>query len=149
MSTQHITSVILIREWEAQMSGSGCCGRLEGDFLTGHQSQPILAERRAVMERMGPLYKSLRERFGDTADVQVVDPRNWTLFFLLLRDFWTFRVGLGEALRTLARLPIQAVVVNGRIVARGAWPQADAVASLIQAECSLAQTAVPAGHGRR
>jgi len=128
-------SVILIREWEAQVSGSGCCGRLEGDFLQC-ESQPVAAERRAVMERMGPLYTSLRQRFGDTAVIDVVDPRNVTLLFMLLRDFFAFRVGFLEALRTLARIPIQAVVVNGRIVARGEWPAFEVVAAVIDAEAA-------------
>jgi hypothetical protein len=125
-------SVILIREWEAQTSGSGCCGRLEGDFLPCGDSQPVAAERRAVMERMGPLYRTLRERFGESIDLDVVDPRNATLFFMLIRDFWTFRVGLGQAIRTLARIPIQAVVVNGRLVARGEWPDAEDVVAIIE-----------------
>lgn len=117
-------SILLIREWEAQMSGSGCCGRLEGDFPFSDGKPDVAPERRAVMERMGPLYMALRERFGETADIEVVDPRNVSLFFLLIRDFWRYRVGLIEALRTLARIPIQAVVVNGRMVARGKWPEA-------------------------
>ena len=113
------------------MSGSGCCGRLEGDFLQC-ESQPVAAERRAVMERMGPLYRSLRERYGEAIELDVVDPRNVSLVFLLLRDFWAFRVGLGEALRTLTRIPIQAVVVNGRIVARGVWPDLEDLAAVIE-----------------
>jgi hypothetical protein len=133
MGMKRAPSVILIREWEAQMSGSGCCGRIEGDFLQC-ANQPVAAERRAVMERMGPLYKALRERFGDSADIDVVDPRNATLLFMLLRDFFAFRVGLREALRTLARIPIQAVVVNGRIVARGEWPAFEDVAAVIDGE---------------
>ena len=74
------------------------------------------------MEAMAPLSRALRERFGDTIELQVIDPRNPALIFLLLRDFWAFRVGLGEALKTIGRLPIQAVVVNGRLLARGEWP---------------------------
>lgn len=120
-------SILLIREWEGQTSGSGCCGRLEGDFLVCGDSQPVAAERRAIMEGMGPLYRSLRERLGDSAEIEVVDPRNVSLFFLLLRDFWRFRVGVAGAIRTLANIPVQAVVVNGRVVARGAWPDAESV----------------------
>ncbi|MGD2047089.1 MAG: hypothetical protein PVJ80_14675 [Gemmatimonadota bacterium] len=120
-------SILLIREWEGQTSGSGCCGRLEGDFLSCGDSQPVAAERRSVMERMGPLYLSLRERLGDSAEIEVVDPRNVSLFFLLIRDFWRFRVGLLDAIRTLAGIPVQAVVVNGRVVARGEWPTAEKV----------------------
>lgn len=119
------------------MSGSGCCGRLEGDFLQS-EGGSFLPERRNVMESMGPLYRTLRSRLGDSAEIEVVDPRNFSLFVLLLRDFWRYRVGLGEALRTLARIPVQAVVVNGRIVARGAWPDPDTVLSHVG--CSV-------GHG--
>ena len=48
------------------------------------------------MEAMGPLSPTLRERFGDAIELQVVDPRNPALIFLLLRDLWAFRVGLVE-----------------------------------------------------
>ena len=124
-------SVILIREWEAQLSGSGCCGRLEGDFLT-RQGEPVFRERRACMEAMAPLSRTLRERFGDAIELQVVDPRNPALAFLLLRDFWAFRVGLVEALKTIGRLPIQAVVLNGRLISRGEWPDPLEVVEILE-----------------
>lgn len=91
-----------------------------------------MAERRAVMEGMGPLYTALRERFGRRIHLEVVDPRNFGLLLLLLRDFRAHRVGWREAFRTLSRIPVQAVVVNGRVVARGAWPEADEVAALVE-----------------
>lgn len=131
MSSRHRPSILLIREWEGQTSGSGCCGRLEGD-LPFCQTESFAPERRAVMERMGPLYRELRERFGNSAEIEVVDPRNVSLLFLLIRDFWRYRVGLGQALRTLARIPIQAVVVNGRIVARGEWPEPEAITAILR-----------------
>ena len=124
-------SVILIREWEEQLSGSGCCGRVEGDFLT-RQGEPVFRERRACMEAMAPLSRTLRERFGDAIELQVVDPRNPALVFLLLRDFWAFRVGLVEALRTTGGLPIQAVVVNGRLLSRGEWPDPLEVVQILE-----------------
>jgi len=119
--------ILLIREWEGQTSGSGCCGRLEGDFLVCGESQPVAPGQRSIMERMGPLYMSLKRELGDSADIEVIDPRNVSLFFFLLHDFWRFNVGITQALKTLARIPIQAVVVNGRIVARGEWPDAEKV----------------------
>jgi len=128
-------SVLLIREWEYQMSGSGCCGRLEGDFLLC-DGQSFAPERRAVMERMGPLYMALRKRLGDSAEIEVVDPRNVSLFFLLLRDFRRYGVGLGEGFRTLARIPVQAVVVNGRLVSRGEWPEVGEIVALLEDETS-------------
>lgn len=115
-------SVLLIREWEQQMTSSGCCGRLEGDFLS-HRGERCFAERREVMEAMGLLYQELRFRHGDSVEIHVVDPRNMlTLFALLIRDFRAHGVGLGRALTTLFRLPVTGVVVNGRLLARGRWP---------------------------
>lgn len=119
-------SVILVREWEQQMSGSGCCGRLGGDVLTANGT-PIFAERRAIMEALGPLYLAIRGEFGDRVDVLVVDPRNLvSLLPRLLRDIWRFRAGLGPALHTLGSISIPSVIVNGRIFARGGWPEVGA-----------------------
>lgn len=109
------------------MSGSGCCGRLEGDVL-GAGGERVFRERRAIMEGMGPLYRRLRGRFGDGLDLLVVDPRNQiTLIPRLLRDFKRYGVGWGDALRTLRDLDTSTVVVNGRLFARGGWPPAEAV----------------------
>ncbi len=124
-------SVILIREWEQQISGSGCCGRLEGDFLT-RAGEPAFRERRACMEAMAPLSRTLRERFGDAIELQVLDPRNPAFLFLLLRDVWAFRPGFVEALKTIGRLPIQAVVVNGRLLSRGEWPDPLEVVQILE-----------------
>ena len=116
-------SVILIREWEMQMSSSGCCGRLEGDFLV-QRGERCFPERRSVMEAMGPLYRDLRARYGDELEINVVDPRNLiSVIILLLRDARAHRVGMVEVLRTLFRLKVNTVVVNGRLLARGRWPE--------------------------
>jgi hypothetical protein len=124
-------SVILIREWEQQMSSSGCCGRIEGDLLGGAGGR-VFAERRRAMEAMGPLYRAVRERFGDAVDLLVVDPRNMIAWLpRVLRDFVRYRVRPAEAVRTLSGVSTVAVVVNGRLHARGTWPDPAAfVASL-------------------
>jgi hypothetical protein len=130
-------SLILVREWEQQMSSSGCCGRLEGDFLSqgGGSAFP---GRRAVIEGMGPLYRTIRERFGDEVELNVVDPRSLpTLVVLLLRDFRRYGVGLRGGIRTVFRLPIQGVVLNGRLVARGKWPSPEEVVSRIEAAIAI------------
>ena len=116
-------SVILIREWEMQMSSSGCCGRLEGDFLV-HRGERCFPERRVVMESMGPLYRDLRSRYGTALEINVVDPRNLiSLIALFVRDARAHRVGIMDALGTLLRLKVNTVVVNGRLLARGRWPE--------------------------
>ena len=127
-------SVILVREAEGQVTGSGCCGRVEGDFLSYSGAKSEFAETRAVMERMGRLSQALRSRYGETVEIQVLDPRNVALVFILIRDFWTFRVGLAQALRTLALMPVQAVIVNGRLVGRGAWTDPSELEAIIDDE---------------
>ena len=120
-------SIILIREWEAQMSGSGCCGRLQGDVLD-IGGRRIFPERRRAMEAMGPLYRAIRQRYADAVDLMVVDPRNWvSLMVRLVRDFVRYRVPVGEAWRTMHGISTVAVVLNGRIVARGDWPAPEVV----------------------
>lgn len=120
-------SVILVREWERQMSSSGCCGRLEGDFLVS-RGERCFPERRRVMEGMGPLYRRLRDRYGSSVDLHVVDPRNLvSLLPLLIRDARAHGGGVWSALRTLFGLPVTGVVVNGRLVARGRWPEPEEI----------------------
>jgi hypothetical protein len=84
------------------------------------------------MEAMAPLSRTLRERFGEAIELQVLDPRNPALLFMLVRDFWAFRVGIVEALKTIGWLPIQAVVVNGRLLSRGEWPDPDEMVQILE-----------------
>ena len=105
------------------MSASGCCGRLEGDFLQ-RQGERCFPERRAVMEAMGPLYRDLRSRYGDELEIHVVDPRNlFTIFALILRDAHAHSLTIWKTLRTLFHIPVTGVVVNGKLLARGQWPE--------------------------
>jgi hypothetical protein len=134
MSTQAKVrpSVLLIREWEQQMSSSGCCGRLEGDFLApgGKRCFP---ERRDIMESMGPLYRELRSRFGDAVEINVVDPRNFgTLLALLARDFRRHRPAVRDIVRTVSHFSVTSVIVNGRLLTRGSWPSVDDVAAALE-----------------
>jgi len=100
------------------------------------------------MEAMAPLSRRLRERFGDAIELQVVDPRNAFLVFLLLRDFWAFRVGIVESLKTIGGIPIQAVVVNGRLIARGEWPDPLEVVQILEDAISAGRRPPPgAGSG--
>jgi hypothetical protein len=111
-------SVIFVREWEQQMSSSGCCGRLEGDMLVwgGERCFP---ERRKIMEDVGALYRAVRDRYGDAVEICVVDPRNLpSLFMTLLGDFRRYGVSLPEALRAVLGITVNSVIVNGRLASR-------------------------------
>ena len=134
-------SIILIREWEAQMSGSGCCGRLQGDVLSIGDRR-VFPERRQVMEAMGPLYRAIRQQYGDRIDLLVVDPRNWvSLTVRLVRDFARSRVPVREIWRTLRGISTVTVVLNGRIVARGDWPEPETVFQSIDAQAGAVDAA--------
>lgn len=126
-------SVLLVREWEQQMSSSGCCGRLEGEFLrNGCGGQPLFSERRAEMESAGALYRALRRRHGSELSIQVLDPRNLlSLVPILLAEGRRHDIPLLERLRTLLGATVNMVVVNGRIVARNRWPSAEEVTEAI------------------
>lgn len=143
-------SVIFVREWEQQMSSSGCCGRVEGDFLDfgrpggsdpGRREEPevggggaphvsrervrVFAERRKEMEEVGVLYRAVRDRFGDDVDIRVVDPRNLlSLIPILWQEGGRHGVPVGETLRSMLRLSVNMLIVNGRIVGRNDWPDA-------------------------
>ena len=119
-------SILIVREWEQQLTGSGCCGKLEGDFL-GCGDDAVFRERRALMERMGPVYRAIKDRFGEAVELQVIDPRNAGLLLMLVRDFRAFRVGARTALGTLFGLPKQGVIVNGRLVDRSEHPDAERI----------------------
>jgi hypothetical protein len=124
-------SVILIREWDEQTSGVRCVGRVRKELF--RSADPAFAERRAVMERMGELYRMLRYRFQKTIDLQIIDPRNIALPFVLIGDFFAHGVGLREALRTLTRMPTHAVLLNGRIVDDSVAPDIPTIVAKVAA----------------
>lgn len=137
-------SILLLREWEQQMSSSGCCGRLQGDLLV-QGGDRVFARRRTIMEEMGPLYRTIRAQLGDQVELRVVDPRNLpALFALLLRDARRHRLGFRELIGTLSGLTVQTVVVNGRIFARGSWPDPETFCREIEL---LTRRSVEAGGG--
>ena len=105
------------------MSSSGCCGRLEGDFLV-QRGERCFPERRSAMEAMGPLYRDLRSRYGAAVEITVVDPRNLiSVVALLMRDARAHGVGILSVLGTLFRIKLNTVIVNGRLITRGQWPE--------------------------
>lgn len=123
---ESVSRVILVREWERQLSASGCCGRIEGDFLDfGEEGGRTFPGRRAEMEDAGVLYRSLKFCYGDRVDIRIVDPRNLlALVPIVLRDARRAGASIPETLGSLLRLSVNTVIVNGRVVARNRWPEA-------------------------
>jgi hypothetical protein len=123
--------VLLVREWDQQTTGSGCCGRLEGgDSEIAGASD--FGHCRQDMEAMGAVYRALRKELPQL-DVQIVDPRNLT--FLLpgmLKDARRGGASWRESFRELRRGCGQgAIVVDGRVVSSGIIPSADAAVGMV------------------
>lgn len=118
--------VLLVREWDVQTSGSGCCGRLDGEAVSALTERDTPYTRtRAEMESFGAVYRALRERFPeDELDLTVVDPRNvvW-LVPTIWRD--ARRRGL-SVYRTLRQVgggtSSRALVCDGKVLIAGTVP---------------------------
>lgn len=128
--------VLLVREWDEQVTGSGCCGRLGGENC--EISDGAAFERsRADMEAMGAVYRALRaELTSAPVSITVVDPRN---MFWLLPSMWraarrrgmTRRQTWYEIRRGTANA---SVVVNGRTLFSGSVPDTYTVVEAVRSE---------------
>ncbi len=128
MPSRPAVSVILVREHAEQMTGSGCCGKLEGDSAA-LGGEDLFQLARQHQRDMGVLHRAVRQFFardGDDQQVAIVtvDPRN-QLYLVpkLIRDVWHFRPGLRSGLACILQMfSLPAVIVNGRVVSRRGQP---------------------------
>ncbi len=124
--------IILVREWDAQVTGSGCCGRLGGEG-TMLGDTDTFSSNRTEMEKMGEVYRALRaELFEEEVEIAVVDPRNqvW-LVPALFRDARKRGLSPREIWRQVrSGVSYNAVIVDGKVLFSGNVPSAeDAVAA--------------------
>lgn len=136
--------IILVREWDAQMSGSGCCGRLggQGDELG---EADTYAHNRREMEAMGAVYMALkRELFDLDAEVVIVDPRNMVwLIPAILRDARRAGIPLGGTLSQLARgVSYNSVIADGKVLFHGHIPGVEEAVAAVRGQLGL--STVPA-----
>lgn len=119
--------VMLVRQWDQQLGGSGCCGRLDGEALgtLGRNAEDPYAHCRGDMQRVGAVYRALRERFPeDEVELVVVDPRNtaWVLP-AVWRDARRRGLSVRAALRQCnAATAACALVCDGLVLTRDAEP---------------------------
>ncbi len=119
--------VVLVRQWDQQMGGSGCCGRLDSEALgtLGGNGEDPYAHCRSDMERVGAVYRALRERYTeDELELVVVDPRNtaWVLP-AIWRDARRRGLSIPAALRQCnAATSACALVCDGLVLVRDAEP---------------------------
>ena len=127
--------VLLVRQWDQQVGGSGCCGRFSSvaaESVCSTGEDPY-AHARADMEVMGAVYRALRERYAeDELEVSVVDPRNtaW-LVPAVWRDARRRGMSRRDALRQVhgATSPC-AVVCDGLVLATDVAGPQEAVAAV-------------------
>lgn len=113
-------SILLICERAEQLTGSGCCGKLEGDDV---RCGELFSATRSDQEACGILYRTVRRLFRDAVEEQriildTVDPRN-QLYLVprLVSDVWRYRPGWRAGLQAIFQLfSIPAVIVNGRVL---------------------------------
>jgi hypothetical protein len=121
-------SVLLIRENAEQLTGSGCCGKLDDDD-PALRGKDLFRETEPHRRDLGLLHRAIREFFPplegrERVAVEIVDPRNQLyLAPKLLRDVLRYRPGWRAGLRTVFQaFSLPAVVLNGRVLSRGDRP---------------------------
>jgi hypothetical protein len=135
--------IILVREWDSQVTGSGCCGRLGGqnDELGDRET---FAANRTEMEAMGKVYRALRQELPDEdVEITVVDPRN---------AVWLIPAVLGDARRrglspreiwdqVRRAVSYNAVVFDGRVLFSGRVPKPEEAVASVKEELEGMQAA--------
>ncbi|AWN16396.1 hypothetical protein [Salinisphaera sp. LB1] len=126
--------LILVREQDAQHSGSGCCGRL-GEAHTDLGGAADYAHSRAVMESVGMVYRRLRDAAPGLV-IDVVDPRNtiW-LYPAVWRASRRAGRGVGASLKSLSRAgAAAAIVLDGEVLYSGALPAPETIVAAVMAQ---------------
>ncbi len=126
-------SIILIRETDAQLTGSGCCGKLDGDNAKFNDSF-VFAETRQIKETMGDVFQTLTKKFSDSVEIAVVDPRNFLyLYPKILKDVLVFRPSLRSTLKAIfMMITVPSIVINGEIFRTNDFSNNEEVAQRIE-----------------
>lgn len=126
-------SIILIRETDAQLTGSGCCGKLEGDNAKFNGSF-VFAETRKIKETMGDVFQTLTKKYSDSIEIAVVDPRNFLyLYPKILKDVLVFRPSLRSTLKAIfMMITVPSIVINGEIFRTNDFSNNEEVAQRIE-----------------
>ncbi|MGI8910815.1 MAG: hypothetical protein ACR2JR_09735 [Rubrobacteraceae bacterium] len=136
--------IILVREWDAQLAASGCCGRLGGENSELGDKDTFAANRRE-MEAMGEVYRALRaELFDEDAEITVVDPRNMVwLIPALIRDARRSGLGIKDTWDHLRRgVSYTAIIVDGKTLFSGRIPPVEDAVAAVKKEIEESELAV-------
>ena len=128
--------IILVREWDSQTSSSGCCGKLGGE-QTELGDPDTFKHNREEMEKMGRVYRALRENlFDEEVEMTVVDPRNMVwLIPSVLKDARRRGLSIGETLKQINKgVSYNAVILDGKVLFSGHVPEPDEAVSAVRSE---------------
>jgi hypothetical protein len=134
--------IILVREWDAQLAASGCCGRLGGENSELGDKNTFAANR-SEMEAMGEVYRALKaELFDEDAEITVVDPRNMVwLVPSLLKDARKRGLGIKETWGNLRRgVSYTAIIVDGKTLFSGRIPPVEDAVAAVKKELALSES---------
>ncbi len=134
--------IILVREWDAQLAASGCCGRLGGEN-SELGDKDTFAANRSEMEAMGEVYRALKaELFDEDAEITVVDPRNMVwLVPSLLKDARKRGLGIKETWGNLRRgVSYTAIIVDGKTLFSGRIPPVEDAVAAVKKELALSES---------
>ncbi|MFQ5865242.1 MAG: hypothetical protein ACE5IW_08460, partial [bacterium] len=125
-------SIILIRETDAQITGSGCCGKLEGDNAK-FRDDYVFAETRKIKEDMGEIVQALYQNFGEAVEITVVDPRNQLyLYPKIIKDIWKFRPSTKSTIKgMLMMISVPSIIINGEVCYSTRIPNAKEIVETI------------------
>jgi len=136
--------IILVREWDAQLAASGCCGRLGGEnSMLGDED--TFAANRCEMEAMGEVYRALKaELFDEDAEITVVDPRNMVwLVPALLKDARRRGLGAKEIWDNIRRgVSYTAIIVDGKTLFSGRIPPVEDAVAAVEKELTETEPAM-------
>jgi len=96
-------SIILIKS-VGESGVSSCCSGVDG--LNGKDT-------------VKTLYDHIKENHSEFSDLDILDPRNSFLTFILIKDFFRFKVPFLTALKTLFSYSVPSVIVNGQMAFKG------------------------------
>ncbi len=136
--------IILVREWDAQLAASGCCGRLGGENTELGDAETFAANR-CEMEAMGEVYRALRaELFDEDAEITVVDPRNMVwLVPAIMKDARRRGLGIKEVWDNLRRgVSYTAIIVDGKVLFSGRIPPPEDAVAAVKKELAEAEPAM-------
>lgn len=136
--------LILVRETDAQMSGSGCCGRLGGENDELGDAETY-AHTRREMESMGEVYRALkRELFDEDVSFEMVDPRNMVwLVPAIMRDGRRHGRRVSETISQVRRgIAYNSVILDGKVLFHGHVPSPEDAVAAVRAELGLPDRAL-------